>query len=101
MVLSHLNEAQQAQINAATAAQIVAGSIEDNGPEFRGVIEKLAHADAGFKAATGVSIIGTPQNEAGEDHDPGFRGVMEKLNTAEAGSLAFSCLVTVTTQDAS
>jgi clan AA aspartic protease (TIGR02281 family) len=46
--LDGLNEAQQAEVNAATAAQVVVETIEEHDPEFRGVMENLAQADAGF-----------------------------------------------------
>jgi hypothetical protein len=48
--LDSLSPEQQAQVNAATAAQLVLDTIDDHDPEFRAIMAKLLATDAAFAA---------------------------------------------------
>jgi hypothetical protein len=48
--LDSLSPEQQAQVNAATAAQLVLDTIDEHDPEFRAIMAKLLATDAAFAA---------------------------------------------------
>jgi len=64
-----LSPEQQAQVYAATSAQIVLGAKEDHDPEFRAVMAKLLATDAAFAAQADERVEGWEREDVAEEKE--------------------------------